>query len=121
MLEVLLETAQRPMTGPVLPDHYLRSCRRYLLRLRIGLRARTLSYAEAASLLSSVDHSLREANATLRHQHGLSLEDALRARIGELREIGDDLVTFVGDLRLQVRRLFDLSDDPVPKVPVPQG
>jgi hypothetical protein len=85
MLDALLATARGSEPGIVLPGYHLTNTRRLLLQLRMGLKARSLDRAEAGSLISNVQRSLREADRALRHQHGLSLDEALSERIGELQ------------------------------------
>lgn len=103
---------------PVLPANYLRMARRFLSELRDGLTMRRLSQFDASKLITNTEHDLREADRVLRHQHGLSLQDAIHDRISELREIGADMTAQMEDLRERVMRLFDEEDTPSPLTPV---
>lgn len=121
MIDALLAAVTKSDSGPLLPTSYLKMARQFLLQLRTGLSARRLSAVEAIGLVNSIEHDFREADKTLRRQHGLSLQQALHDRIGELREISTDMTGQTQVLRQNVMRLFDAADDPVPLTPVPLG
>ena len=57
----------------------------------------------------------------IRNQQGLSLQDAVHARIGELRDVGGDLIDQVQRLRGKVLRLFTDVDEPASQLPVPHN
>lgn len=121
MIDALLAAVTKADSGPLLPTSYLKMARQFLLQLRTGLSARRLSAVEAFGLVNSIEHDFREADKTLRRQHGLSLQQALHDRIGELREISTDMTAQTQVLRQNVMRLFDAADDPAPLTPVPLG
>ncbi|SNT61944.1 hypothetical protein SAMN05216276_108625 [Streptosporangium subroseum] len=117
MIDALLAAVSKIGEGPVLHGSYLTMARQYLMQLRLGLAGRRLTAAQAFGLLSTVKHDLREADRTLRLQHGLSLEQALRERIGELREINTDLSQQMDLLDDKVMRLFNDADEPAALTP----
>ena len=84
MIDTLLASIAKTDAGPVVTRTYLTMSRQFLLQLRAGLQARRISLREALDLISHVRHNLREIDQVLRRHHGLSLDDALRDRIGEL-------------------------------------
>ena len=114
MLNAVLEaaTTREEVCSPVLGTLYLSTARQSLLRLRDGLSGRRLSKNDALRLIGNVEHNLREADAILRTEHGLSLDEALHDRIGELRELGGDIASQIQILREKVARLFDDAADP---------
>lgn len=119
MLDTLLAAITRAEGGPMLPISYLVAARQFLLQLRTGLSARRLSHHDAYGLIRNVAHDLRLADEVLRRQHGLSLEQAMHDRIGEIREINTDMTQQLELLEEKVRRLFDQADDPV-LIPTPR-
>jgi hypothetical protein len=120
MLDALLGavTTSDEDTSPQQGVMYLKMARQFLLQLRIGLSARRLTQARAIHLVEAIAHNLSETDRILRAQQGLSLHDAVHARIGELREVGSDLNHQMQGLREKVLRLFTDVDDPAPQSPV---
>ncbi|MET9340303.1 hypothetical protein [Nonomuraea sp. NPDC003804] len=119
MLDVLLATVGKRGDGPVLYGSHVLSVRQYLMQLRIGLSRRQLTRSEAFGLLELVTHALREADRGIHRQGGLSLEQALRDRIGELREINTDLHQQIDTLRDKVMQLFNDANDAASLAPTP--
>lgn len=121
MLDALLGavTTSNQDTSPRLGVSYLTMARQFLLQLRVGLTGRRLTQARAIQLVDTIEHDLRETDKILRAQQGLSLQDAVHARIGELRDVGGDLISQVQRLREKVLRLFTDADEPAPRLPVP--
>ena len=119
MIDTLLASIAKTDAGPVVTRTYLTMSRQFLLQLRAGLQARRISLREALDLISHVRHNLREIDQVLRRHHGLSLDDALRDRIGELMEIGTDMTEQMQTLEDSVVRLFDAADEPAVLAPVP--
>jgi hypothetical protein len=108
--------AQSPLMGTI----YLSTARRSLRRLRDGLTKHRLSRNDALRLIGNVEHNLREADAVLRAEHGLSLDEALHDRIGELRELGKDIAGQIQTLRTAVAQLFDEAPDAAQLAPMPR-
>lgn len=122
MLTTVLEAAAaHELSSPVAATLHLSTARYALLRLRSGLNGRRLSRSEAMRLIGNVEHNLREADAVLRTELGSSLDDALRGRIGELRELGDDLSGQLQTLRYKVTQLFDDAADRASVTPAPRS
>ncbi|MEV4091272.1 hypothetical protein [Streptosporangium saharense] len=119
MIDALLAAVSKAGEGPVLHSSYLTTARRYLMQLRLGLAGRRLNASQAFGLISTVKHDLREADRALRLRHGLSLEQALRERIGELKEINTDLSRQMEILNEKVMRLFNDADAPASLTPTP--
>ena|SRR2546423_5597092 len=121
MLDALLGvvTTSDKDTSPQQGVMYLTMARQLLLQLRIGLTARRLPQVRAIQLVEAIAHNLAETDRILRAQHGMSLHDAVCARIGELRDIGGDLNHQVQRLREKVLRLFTDVDEPAPRAPIP--
>ncbi|MEV4753423.1 hypothetical protein AB0K21_44370 [Streptosporangium sp. NPDC049248] len=119
MIDALLAAVSKIGEGPVLHSSYLRMARQYLMQLRLGLAGRRLTAPQAFGLISTVNHDLREADRALRLHHGLSLEQALHERIGELREINTDLSHQMEILDDKVMRLFNEADEPASLTPTP--
>jgi hypothetical protein len=106
-------------TSPQQGVMYLKMARQFLLQLRIGLTARRLTHVRAIQLVDTIAHNLTETDRILRAQQGLSLQDAVHARIGELRDIGGDVNHQTQRLREKVLRLFTDVDEPAPRSPIP--
>jgi len=121
MLDALLGvvTTSDKDTSPQQGVMYLTMARQLLLQLRIGLTARRLPQVRAIQLVEAIAHNLAETDRILRAQQGMSLQDAVCARIGELRDIGGDLNHQVQRLREKVLRLFTDVDEPAPRAPIP--
>ena len=121
MLDALLRvvTTSDKDTSPQQSVMYLKMARQFLLQLRIGLSARRLPQARAIQLVETIAHSLVETDEILRAQQGISLHDAVHARIGELRDIGCDLNHHTQRLREKVLRLFTDVDEPASRSPIP--
>jgi hypothetical protein len=121
MLDALLElvTIADEDTSPQQGVMYLTMARQFLLQLRIGLSARRLTQARAVQLVDAIAHNLTETDKILRAQQGMSLHDAVRARIGELRDIGGDVNHQTQRLREKVLRLFTDVDEPALRSPLP--
>jgi hypothetical protein len=120
MLDALLGavTTSDKDTSPQQGVMYLTMARQFLLQLRIGLSARRLSQARAIQLVDTIAHNLTETDRILRAQQGMSLHEAVHARIGELREVGGDLNHQLQGLREKVLRLFTGVEEPAPPSPV---
>jgi hypothetical protein len=120
MLDALLGavTTSDKDTSPQQDVMYLQMARQFLLQLRIGLTTRRLPQARAIQLVDTIAHNLSETDRILRAQQGMSLHDAVHARIGELRDIGGDVNHQMQGLREKVLRLFTGVDDPAPQSPV---
>lgn len=123
MLDALLGavTKSDQDTSPLMGMIYLTTARQYLLQLRVGLTGRRLTQARASQLVDTIEHDLTETDKILRLQQGLSLQDAVHARIGELRDVGGDLIDQVQRLREKVLRLFTDVDEPASRLPVPHN
>lgn len=122
MLIMLLKAVSGPGVkgSPLIGAIYLSSTWRSLQRLRSGLARHRIGKGEALRLIQNAEHNLREADAVLRSEHGLSLDDALRDRIGDLMELGSDITGQVQILRAKVARLFDNAAESAALTPVPQ-
>jgi hypothetical protein len=120
MLDALLGavTTSEKDTSPHQGVMYLKMARQFLLQLRIGLSARRLTQARAIQLVEVIAHNLSETDRILRAQQGMSLHDAVHARIGELRDLGGDLNHQMRGLREKVLRLFTGVEEPAPPSPV---
>jgi hypothetical protein len=120
MLDALLGavTTSDEDTSPQQGVMYLKMARQFLLQLRIGLSARRLTQARAIQLVEAIARNLSETDRILRAQQGMSLHDAVHARIGELREVGGDLNHQMQGLREKVLRLFTGIEEPAPPSPV---
>jgi hypothetical protein len=112
-------TTSEKDTSPQLGVMYLRMARQFLLQLRIGLSARRLTQARAIQLVDTIAHNLAETDKILRAQQGISLQDAVHARIGELRDIGGDVNHQAQRLREKVLHLFTDVEEPTPRSPIP--
>ncbi len=123
MLDALLGavTKSDKDTTPLMGVSYLTTARRFLLQLRVGLTGRRLTQTRAIQLVDIIEHDLKEIDKILRAQQGLSLRDAVHARIGELRDVGGDLIYQVQRLREKVLRLFTDVEEPAPRLPVPHN
>jgi hypothetical protein len=121
MLDALLGvvTTSDKDTSPQQGVMYLRMARQFLLQLRIGLTARRLPQARAIQLVEAIAHNLTETDRILRAQQGMSLHDAVHARIGELRDISGDVNHQTQRLREKVLRLFTDVEEPAPRSPLP--
>lgn len=121
MLDALLGvvTTSDQDTSPQQGVMYLTMARQFLLQLRIGLTARRLPQVRAIQLIDTIAHNLTETDRILRAQQGVSLQDAVHARIGELRDVGGDLNHQTQRLREKVLRLFTDVDEPAPRSPIP--
>lgn len=123
MLDALLGavTKSDQDTSPLAGLIYLTTARQFLLQLQVGLTGRRLTQARATQLVDTIAHDLTETDKILRVQQGLSLQDAVHARIGELRDVGGDLIDQVQRLREKVLRLFTDVDEPASRLPVPHN
>jgi hypothetical protein len=119
MLDALLGavTSSEEEISPQLGVMYLKMARQFLLQLRMGVTGRRLTRARAIQLVDTIEHDLCETDKILRAQQGLSLHDAVRARIGELRDVGGDLNLQVRRLREKVLSLFADVEDSAPRSP----
>jgi hypothetical protein len=117
MIDNLLASVADGDTGPIVTITYLTTSRHFLLQLRTGLRARSLTHRDAFNLISNIDHNLHEIDLVMRHHHGLSLDEALHKRIGELTEINTDITEQMKRLEASVNRLFDTEHEAVELVP----
>jgi hypothetical protein len=107
--------------SPLFGGLYLSSAWRSLQRLRRGLAVHRIGKGEALRLVQNAEHNLREADTVLQSEQGLSLDDALRDRIGDLMELGSDISGEVQILRTQVVQLFDNAAQVTVLSPVPQA
>lgn len=122
MLNAVLEAAAaHEVSSPVVATMHLATARRSLLRLRGGLSGRRLDRNDALRLIGNVEHNLREADTVLRTEYGLSLDEALHDRVGELRELGGDLTGQIQALRRRIVVLFDDATDPTSLTPIPRS
>ena len=121
MLDALLGavTSSEEEISPQLGVMYLKMARQFLLQLRMGLTGRRLTRVRAIQLVDTIEHDLGETDKILRAQQGLSLHDAVRTRIGELRDVGGDVNQQVQRLREKVLSLFADVEDPAPRSPIP--
>jgi len=121
MLDALLGavTSSEEEFSPQLGVLYLKMVRQFLLQLRVGVTGRRLSRARAIQLVATIEHDLSETDQILRAQQGLSLQEAVRIRIGELRDVGGDLNQQVQRLREKVLSLFAHIEDPASRSPIP--
>lgn len=121
MLDTLLGavTSSEEEFSPQLGVLYLKMVRQFLWQLRVGVTGRRLSRARAIQLVATIEHDLNEADQILRAQQGLSLQEAVRIRIGELRDVGGDLNQQVRRLREKVLSLFAHVEDTAPRSPIP--
>jgi hypothetical protein len=121
MLDALLGavTSSEEEFSPQLGVLYLKMVRQFLLQLRVGVTGQRLSRARAIQLVATIEHDLIETDQILRAQQGLSLQEAVRIRIGELRDVGGDLNQQVQRLREKVLSFFAHVEDPAPRSPIP--
>ncbi len=121
MLDALLRavTKSDQDTSPLTGVLYLWMARQLLLQLRVGLTGRRLTQTRAIQLVDNIEHGVAETDRILRAQQGLSLQDAVHSRIGELRDVGGDLIFQVQRLRDKVLRLFTDLNESAPLLPVP--
>jgi hypothetical protein len=119
MLESTLAQAARPGGPSMEAGIYLGAARQFLFELRSGLAGRSLVAEDAFRLLSTVRHDLQQADITLRGEQRLPLARPVLTRLGELRELTQELAGQLDVLTDQVMRLFGHSQDPA-AVPVPQ-
>ena len=117
MIDGLLASVAGGDFGPAVTLTYLITSRHVLLRLRTGLRARRLTHSDALNLISNVQHNLRQIDSVMRRHHGLSLDEALHDRIGELAEINTDITEQMKRLEASVNRLFDSEHEAVELAP----
>lgn len=106
-------------TSPQQGVMYLKMARQLLAQLRIGLIARRLARVRAIQLVDTIAHNLAETDKILRAQQGMSLHDAVCARIGELQDIGGDLNHQMQRLREKILHLFTDVEEPAPRSPIP--
>ena len=96
----------------------LHASRQFLIQLRAGLAGRSLAKADALHLTGSMDHTLEEANRTLRRLppgHGAAgSQEAL-----DLTELIAGIRQQLPALTRKIERLYDEAGDPAPPVPVP--
>jgi hypothetical protein len=118
VLTAALDASER---SPLMSTTYLTAARVSLRRLGRGLADRRLGKSEALRLIGHIEHNLREADRILRAQYGMSLDDALHRRIGELAELEGDIARHMRTLRQKITGLFDDAADPVALDPVPHG
>lgn len=118
MIDMLLASVTDGDVGPLVTATYLTTARQLLLRLRTGLRAKLLTHQDAFNLIRQIQHNLREIDLVMHRHHGLSLDDALQARIGELKEINTDVTEQMERLEANVNRLFDTEHESVELMPV---
>jgi hypothetical protein len=112
LIAVLDSPVARDLGSPtIVATVYMPAARRSLRQLRDGLLARQLSQKAALRLLGNVGHNLGEADAMLRQEEGNSLDEALRGRVAEPRELGGDLTAHTDALRGQIVRLFEHADE----------
>jgi hypothetical protein len=121
MLDALLGTvtSSEEEVSPPLGVMYLKTARQFLWQLRRGLTGRRLTRARAIQLVETIEHDLDETDKILRAQQGLSLQEAVRLRIGELRDVSGDLNQQVRRLREKVVALFADVEDPAAQSPIP--
>jgi hypothetical protein len=62
-----------------------------------------------------------QAHTVLQSEQGLSLDDALRDRIGDLMELGSDITGEVKVLYAKVAQLFDNAAQAAVLTPIPQA
>jgi len=123
MLIMLLKAVSGPgvKDSPLIGAIYLSSAWRSLQRLRSGLARHRIGKGEALRLIRNAEHNLREADTVLLSEQGLSLDGAMRDRIGDLMEVGNDITGQVQILRAKVARLFDSAAETAALTPVPQA
>jgi hypothetical protein len=123
MLIMMLKAVSGPgaKDSPLIGGLYLSSSWRSLQRLRRGLAAHRIGRGEALRLARNAEHNLREADAVLRSEQGLSLDDALHDRIGELMGLGSDISSEVQILHTKIARLFDNAAQISALTPVPHA
>jgi len=121
MLTTLLTAVSGPgeKDSPLFGSIYLGAASRSLQRLRTGLAKHRTGKAEALRLAGNAEHNLREADAALQSERGLTLDDAMHERIGDLMDIGTDITGQVQILRRKVAWLFDNAPDAAVLTPVP--
>jgi hypothetical protein len=117
MIDNLLASVAAGDVGPIVTVTYLTTSRHTLLQLRNGLRARRLTHWDAFNLISNVQHNLRQIDSVMRRHHGLSLDEALHKRIGELTDINTDITEQMKRLEASVNRLFDTEHEAVELAP----
>lgn len=117
MIDNLLASVADGDTGPIVTTTYLTASRQFLLQLRTGLRARSLTHWDAFSLISNVRHNLSQIDSVMRRHRGLSLDEALHKRIGELTEINTDITEQMKRLEASVNRLFDTEHEAIELTP----
>ncbi|WP_433464158.1 hypothetical protein [Spirillospora sp. CA-128828] len=117
MIDTLLSSVAAGDVGPVVTATYLTTSRQSLLQLRTGLQARRLTHWDAFNLIRNVQHNLSQIDLVMRRHHGLSLDEALHERIGELTEINTDISEQMERLEASVNRLFDTEHEAVELVP----
>lgn len=121
LLNAVLEGgAVHDARSPFLGTIYLSTARRSLRRLRDGLIKHRLGRNDALRLIGNAEHNLHEADVALRAEHGLSLDEALHDRIGELRELGNDIAGQLQTLRHSVAQLFEEATDTAELAPMPR-
>jgi hypothetical protein len=93
ILEAAITAAVKTGAAPsLLGAEYLTAARRYLFELRDGLQNRWMTAEDAFRLLTNTRHALHEADSILRRQRGMSLEQSILARIGDLQQLNTDLL-----------------------------
>lgn len=117
MIDNLLASVAGGDVGPVVTATYLTTSRLTLHQLRTGLQARRLGHGNALNLIANVQHNLRQIDSVMRQHHGLSLDEALHERIGELAEISTDVTEQMTRLEASVNRLFDTDHEAADLVP----
>jgi hypothetical protein len=117
MIDTLLASVADGDVGPIVTATYLTTSRQTLLQLRTGLLARRLTHRDAFNLIDNVQHNLRQIDSVMRRHHGLSLDEALHKRIGELKQINTDITEQVQRLEASVNRLFDTEHEAVELTP----
>jgi hypothetical protein len=118
MIDNLLASVAGGDVGPIVTVTYLTTSRQILLQLSTGLRARRLTHREAFNLINNVQHNLRQIDSVMRRHHGLSLDEALHERIGELAEINTDITEQMKRLEASVNRLFDTEHEAIELAPI---
>ncbi|RVX39155.1 hypothetical protein EDD27_1502 [Nonomuraea polychroma] len=117
VVQVENEPGRSPAQAAAVP--YLYAARQFLIQLRAGLLKRELPKAEAARLVSSVEHALKQARRRLLQvlpvdpRHGTS--DPTR----DLLEVVDDLLGQLSVLNGKIVWLFDDIDESTCPVPAP--